>query len=130
MLGEGSQQFNSLRWSSATHFCVKLGEIEGKEVAPSRPNKPFFSGSQFHRAKGDGAFNISEEIFDRLSHQMAMLVWPSVVLSTFASIYKLLFESCRIAPQCLRKTESQQSARRLFYIIVLITLVHLQICPL
>jgi hypothetical protein len=45
-------------------------------------------------------------------------------------IYKLLFKSCRIAPQCLRKTESQQSTRRLFYIIVLITLVHLQICPL
>jgi hypothetical protein len=46
------------------------------------------------------------------------------------SIYKLLFKSCRIAPQCLRKTKSQQSTRRLFYIIVLFPSVHLQICPL
>jgi hypothetical protein len=45
-------------------------------------------------------------------------------------IYNLLFKSCRIAPQCLRKTKSQQSTRRLFYIDVLFTSVHLQICPL
>jgi hypothetical protein len=31
-------------------------------------------------------------------------------------IYNLLFKSCRFAPQCLRKTESQQSTRQLFYI--------------
>jgi hypothetical protein len=30
-------------------------------------------------------------------------------------IYNLLFKSCRIAPQYLRKTESQQSTRLLFY---------------
>jgi hypothetical protein len=44
-------------------------------------------------------------------------------------IYNPLFKSCRIAPQCLRKTKSQQSTRRLFYIIVLFTPVHLRICP-
>jgi hypothetical protein len=44
--------------------------------------------------------------------------------------YNLLSKSCRIAPQCLGKTKSQQSTRLLFYIIVLFTLVHLQICPL
>jgi hypothetical protein len=47
-----------------------------------------------------------------------------------AVVYKLLFKSCRFAPQCLRKTRSQQSTRLLFYVIVLITLVRLQICPL
>jgi hypothetical protein len=31
-------------------------------------------------------------------------------------IYNLLFKSCRFAPQCLRKTESQQSTRLLIYI--------------
>jgi hypothetical protein len=45
-------------------------------------------------------------------------------------LYNLLFKSCRIAPQCLRKTKSQQPTRLLFYIIALFTLVHLQICPL
>jgi hypothetical protein len=44
-------------------------------------------------------------------------------------IYKLLFKSCRFAPQCLRKTRSQQSTRLLFYVILLFTSVHLQICP-
>jgi hypothetical protein len=38
------------------------------------------------------------------------------------NIYKLLFKSCRFAPQCRRKTKSQQSTRRLFYIIVLFTI--------
>jgi hypothetical protein len=47
-----------------------------------------------------------------------------------ATIYKLLFKSCRIAPQCLRKTKSQQSTRHLYYIIVILTSVHRQICPL
>jgi hypothetical protein len=65
MLGEDSQQFDSLRWSSATHFCVKLGKIEGEEITPSRPKMPFFAGSRFHDAKGHGALNISEEIFDK-----------------------------------------------------------------
>jgi hypothetical protein len=50
--------------------------------------------------------------------------------SALGFIYKLLFKSCRFAPQCLRKTKSQQSTRQLFYIIVLFTSVHLQICPL
>jgi hypothetical protein len=45
-------------------------------------------------------------------------------------IYKLLFKSCRFAPQCLRKIRSQQLTRLLFYVIVLVTLVRLQICPL
>jgi hypothetical protein len=45
-------------------------------------------------------------------------------------IYNLLFKSCRFAPQCLRKTKSQQSTCRLFYISLLFTLAHLQICPL
>jgi hypothetical protein len=44
-------------------------------------------------------------------------------------IYNLLFKSCRIVPQCLRNTKSQQSTRRLFYIILLFTSVRLQICP-
>jgi hypothetical protein len=47
-----------------------------------------------------------------------------------ATIYKLLFKSCRIAPQCLRKTKSQQSTCHLYYIIVILTSVHRQICPL
>jgi hypothetical protein len=65
MVGEGSQQFDSLRWSATTQFGVKFGKIEGEESAPSRPKSPFFVGSRFHDAKGDGAFNISEEIFDK-----------------------------------------------------------------
>jgi hypothetical protein len=36
--------------------------------------------------------------------------------SKYYIIYNLLFNSCRIAPQCLRKTMSQQSTRQLFYI--------------
>jgi hypothetical protein len=59
MLGEGSQLFDSLRWSSATNFCVNLGEIEGEEIATSRPKTPFFA------AKGDGALNILEEIIHK-----------------------------------------------------------------
>jgi hypothetical protein len=65
MVGEGSQQFDSLWWSEITHFCVKFGKVEGEEIAPSRPKSPLFVGSRFHDAKGDGAFNISEEIFDK-----------------------------------------------------------------
>jgi hypothetical protein len=44
-------------------------------------------------------------------------------------LYDLLFKSCRIAPQCLKETKSQQLTRRLFYIIVLFTSVHLQMFP-
>jgi hypothetical protein len=35
-------------------------------------------------------------------------------------LYKLLFKSCRFAPQRLRKTKSQQSTCRLFYISLLV----------
>jgi hypothetical protein len=65
MVGEGSQQFDALWCRATTHFWVKFGKIEGEESAPSRPKTPFFVGSRFHDAKDDGAFNISEEIFDK-----------------------------------------------------------------
>jgi hypothetical protein len=45
--------------------------------------------------------------------------------STTSDIYNLLFKSCRFAPQCLRKTESQQSTHQLYnnscYVLLLFT---------
>ena len=49
-----------------THFWVNIWKVKGEEEAPSRPKSPFLAGSRFHDAKGDGAFNISEEIFDKI----------------------------------------------------------------